>query len=87
MKILHSDGRFYMKTEHGEAELLYEIDGNVMSMYHTFVPDAERGNGIAEKLAYAAFEFAKKRNLKVSPDCTYVAHFVEEHEEMRKFVR
>ncbi len=56
-----------------------------MSIYHTFVPDAERGKGIAEDLARTAFEFAKAEGLKVRPDCPYIVHFIEVHEEMKQY--
>ncbi len=79
-------GRFYLRTEHGDAELLYRIEGNVISVYHTFTPDEERGNGIAEKLAVEAFKFASEKHFKVRPDCTYIQYFVEKHKELRSMV-
>jgi hypothetical protein len=84
MGIMHRKGRFYMRTEHGEAELLYEIDKNTMSIFHTFVPDEDRRKGFAERLAFAAFDFAKRNNLKVKPDCPYIEHFLDMHREMRE---
>ena len=69
-------------TDGGEAELLYRIEGGVMSIYHTFVPESERGKGIAEKLAFAAFDMAKDKGLKVRPDCPYIKHFLEKHPEL-----
>jgi len=85
MEIKHNEGRFYMETKHGDAELLYNIKGGIMSIYHTFVPEGERGEGIAEELAKAAFSFAIKNRLKVRPDCEYILHFLETHKEMRKY--
>jgi len=74
-----------MKTEHGEAELLYKIDGKTMSIYHTLVPEEDRGKGLAEKLAYAAFSLAREKGLKVRPDCSYITHFLEVNSEMKKY--
>ncbi len=68
---MHKDGRFYAATSGGDAELLYRIEGSVMIIYHTFVPESERGKGIAEELATHAFKFAKKKRLKVRPECPY----------------
>ena len=83
MKILRSRGRFYTKT--GGAELLYSItDDGIMSIYHTFVPEGQRGKGIAEKLAAAAFGFAESGGFRVRPDCPYILHFLEEHPEFRR---
>ncbi len=79
----HETGRMSLKTEHGEAELLYRIRGNIMSIYHTFTPPEDRGNGVAAKLAEEAFNLAKKKGLKVRPDCPYISHFVEKRKEFK----
>lgn len=79
----HESGRISMKTEHGEAELLYRIHGNVMSIYHTFTPPDDRGSGVAAKLAEKAFGLAKEKGLKVRPDCPYIGHFVEKRNEFK----
>lgn len=83
MEVKHQDGRFCVATSGGEAELLYRIEGGVMPIYHTFVPESERGKGIAEVLAVAAFDFAKEKKLKVKPDCPYILHFLEKHPELK----
>lgn len=85
MGIEHEDGKFYIVTEGGEAELLYKMNEKTMRIYHTFVPESERGKGIAEKLALAAFEFAEENKLKVKPDCEYIVRFLEKHSEFRKY--
>ncbi len=79
-------GRIYIKTKHGEAELLYKIEGKVMSIYHTFTPDEDRGHGIAEKLAKTAFTFAEKRGLLVRPDCPYILYFVQKNKIYAKYL-
>lgn len=85
MTIKKEEGRLSIKTEHGESELLYKIEGKVMSIYHTFTPDDDRGKGIAEQLTAEAFSIAKSRGLKVRPDCSYAAHFLEKHSEWRAY--
>lgn len=74
-------GRMSLKTSHGEAELLYKIKGKIMVIYHTFTPVEDRGYGAAAELAEEAFAFAKKKGLKVKPDCPYIVHFIREHAE------
>lgn len=86
MRILSEPGRFFVRTRAGEAELLYRINDDVMSMFHTYVPESERGKGVAERLALEAFGFARKKNLMVRPDCSYVRHFVENHKEFSDMV-
>ncbi len=73
--------RIWTKTEHGKAELFYRINDKVMSLYHTFTPLEDRSKGIAAELAKKAFEIARQKGLKVSPDCPYIVLFVDKHKE------
>ncbi|MGC8547527.1 MAG: GNAT family N-acetyltransferase [Candidatus Micrarchaeia archaeon] len=82
LKIEKTRNKFYAKTDHGEALLLFKPAGKgKINIYHTFVPDEERGKGIAEKLSIAAFEYAKEKKLKIIPGCPYIGYFVEKHPE------
>jgi predicted GNAT family acetyltransferase len=85
VKIMHSKGRFYARTAHGEAELLYrKVGEGKISIFHTYVPEEERGRRIAEALARKAFDFANRSGLAVIPDCDYIKHFVLKHTELVK---
>ncbi len=84
-EVMQSDGRFFVRTAHGEAELLYRTNGKVMSIYHTYTPKEERGKGAAEKLADRAFEFAKARGMKVKPDCPYIIQYLKTHKDAQKY--
>ncbi|MGC8652053.1 MAG: GNAT family N-acetyltransferase [Candidatus Micrarchaeia archaeon] len=86
-RILHDkrEGRFYVRTDDGDAELLYGIRLGVMYIYHTYVPEGERNEGIAEKLSNAAFAFAIKSGLKVKPACSYIEYYLSKHKEMQKY--
>ena len=86
MEIKHIEGKFYAETPHGDAFLLYKREGKIISIYETFTPEEERGKGIAEQLATAAFKFAKESSLKIKPDCPYILHFVSKHEELAKYI-
>lgn len=86
MEIKHVEGKFYTETQHGDAFLLYKTEGKIISIYETFTPEEERGKGIAEHLATAAFKFAKENSLKVKPDCPYIQHFASKHKELAKYI-
>lgn len=77
-EITHEDGRFHTKTEHGEAELLYRIDGRRMEVYRTFVPEEDRHQGIAKALMDMAVAFAEERGLEVVPSCEYAHAYMNE---------
>jgi uncharacterized protein len=57
-----------------------EADGR-MVFTHTVVPGELRGRGIAEKLVRAALADARAAGRKVVPACSYVAKFIERHQE------
>ncbi len=85
MKVEHTEGRFFAKTEHGEAEVLYRVSGGTMSVYRSYTPEEDRGKGIAEQLMFAAFAFARENKLVIRPDCSYAKHFLEKHTELREY--
>ena len=77
MEIMHEDGKFWIETSHGEAHLLYRVEGSNMTIYETFVPEEERGKGIAYKLTIEATKFAEREHLLVIPACSYAKHFMD----------
>ncbi len=61
----------------------YVLEGKRMIFTHTLVPPELRGRGIAEKLVRAALADARAQGRTVVPACSYVAKFIERHEEYR----
>lgn len=77
--VLHKKGRFYIELEKGRAVLEYELHDGIIDMYHTGVPTAYRGQGIAKVLVEDALKYAETEKLKVRPSCSYVLKYVTEH--------
>lgn len=69
----HEEGVFRSRGWE-DAILQYSLcdGGAVMDLYHTYVPDAWRGKGVAAKLAAAACEYAKERGMTIRPSCSYI---------------
>ena len=78
------------KTE--ENKIYYEENGKILaeiefekvsedtySIYHTFVDESLRGQGIASKLVEKAVEEISKRNCKVEASCSYAKAWIEKH--------
>lgn len=63
------------------AFLSYTLHGEHMVLDHTFVPDELRGKGLAAHLVRKALDFAGQRGLKVNPQCSYAAEFIQKHPE------
>lgn len=73
--------RFVLDVNGQEVYVLYTEDKNTMDIYSTYTPPQLRGQGLAEKVVLAAFEYANEQNLKVIPNCWYVRKFLEKHPE------
>ncbi len=73
-------GRLYVELEDGAAaELNYRVAAGVMAIYRTYTPENARGRGIAGALTERAVELARDRELKIVPECPYVAAWFERH--------
>jgi len=63
-----------------QALLEYRVlDEHSIDIYHTFVPDELRGQGVAAVLAKEALAYAKQQELTVVPSCSYIAVYLERH--------
>lgn len=79
--------RFCARLEGYEACLMYRRHGNILDLYHTYVPEVFRGRGIAERLCKAGFEHAKANKLTVIPSCAYISGpYLKRHPEYEPLV-
>jgi len=81
---IHHDAnghRFRTEVEGEVAELSYRLDGGLLVIDHTWVPEAIGGRGIAGELVRTAFEHARGAGLRVVPACSYAASWVTRHPE------
>lgn len=69
------------------AYLSYRREGASIVVEHTFVPEEQRGRGLAGALARAALETARQQGWRVVPECTYVAQFIQRHPEFGDLVK
>src|SRR5215472_19175028 len=79
-------GRFEIEQDGEVAYLEYSLSGNVLELIHTEDPEKLRGTGLASELAKAAFEFARKNNLRVDVVCPTVGGFTKKHPEYSDLV-
>jgi len=73
--------RFRLDLDGHGAVLEYRLRDGAMVITHTRVPDAIGGRGIAAALVRAALAHARAEGLKVVPECSYVAVFMQRHGE------
>jgi predicted GNAT family acetyltransferase len=75
--------RFELATPAGLAVAEYRREGNVLTIFHTEVPPALRGQGIGEKLVRGVLDEMRQQGLKVVPRCWFVREFLAGHPEYR----
>ncbi|HEY2860922.1 MAG TPA: GNAT family N-acetyltransferase [Terracidiphilus sp.] len=71
--------------EGGEtAYLEFELDAaGWMTIWHTEVPPALRGRGLAVELARSAFDYAKTHHLRVDVICPSALQYLSHHPELK----
>ncbi len=74
--------RFEIEEDGAVAYLEFETDSQGwMTIWHTEVPSALRGRGLATELARTAFEYAKQNELRVDVICPLASEFLRKHPE------
>jgi len=86
MKVELANNEFFINTKSGKAYLKFEIKENKIYLIETFVPESERGKGIAKKLTLEALKYADKNNLKVVPICSFARDFIEKNKEWKRLL-
>jgi hypothetical protein len=71
--------RFEVTIDNALARADYQLSGGVLRLYHTEVPQALEGRGIAGALVKAALAHARAAHLKVEPACGYVRAYMKRH--------
>ncbi|WP_185984329.1 GNAT family N-acetyltransferase [Aureimonas mangrovi] len=85
MEFKHDDrgraGLFTAGEGEDKAELSYSPAGlqDALVFDHTYVPEHMRGQGVAEKLVDFAVDYARSKNMKVVPACSYVRTLFQRH--------
>ena len=70
--------RFIVQDGKDEAVLEYRLlQGNGIDFTRTFVPEALRGQGIAEKLVRTGLGWAREQGYEIQAGCWYVARFLK----------
>jgi hypothetical protein len=73
--------RFEARLQDELVYLSYTMDGDAISLDHTYVPDAFRGRGVAAELVRAAVKEARQRHWRLQPRCSYVVTFFKRYPE------
>ena len=70
------------------AEICFEeLEDKVYNIYHTYVDEEYRGQGIATRLMEYALDEINRRGGKVSATCSYAKKYLKEKDDGKKYCR
>lgn len=80
---LEGDAFAFQNKQEGKlvAEITWTMLGDVMAVDHTFVSPDLRGQGVAKKLLDRAAVYAREKEYKMEPICSYVVTAFERYDE------
>ena len=89
MNITHNPAtqRFETTVDGLTAYLSYQIAGDTLIYDHTIVPTALGGRGIGTALVQFALDYAIAQNKKVVPTCSFVAHYINKHQNYQSVLK
>lgn len=65
----------------------YDLEGSDRIVFtHTIVPTEIEGRGVASAIVKHALDHARAKNLKVVPQCAYVAAYIKRHPEYEELL-
>ena len=65
----------------GYAAYQISVDGQTFDFQHTEVDERFTGQGIGTQLAAGVMEFARSEGITITPTCTFIQSYMDEHEE------
>lgn len=71
--------QYELEVDGMTAIAVYQRGAAAITFTHTEVPPALEGRGIASQLIKAALADARLRDLKVVPQCEFVASYIDQH--------
>jgi predicted GNAT family acetyltransferase len=86
LEVKHDEAarKYYALVDGAESVCEYGLAGEkTLNFWHTYVPPALRGKGIAEELVRQTLEDVRQRGLKVIPSCWYVRLYIDRHSQYR----
>lgn len=76
--------KFYAVIDGHEAVIEYAKTGDTYDLAHTHVPEALRGQGIAEQLVRGTLDQIRNEGAKFLPTCPYIQKFLTRNPEYRE---
>lgn len=78
--------RYELDVDDEQAVVEYVRDGETLFLTHTGVPPTLEGRGIGSELVRAVLEDVRRRELRIVPQCPFVAAYIRRHPEWEPLV-
>ena len=88
LDIVHNEqaNRFETTVDGQTSYISYQDRDDTLVYDHTIVPQQLGGRGIGSALVEHALDYARERNKKVVPQCSFVEAYVNKHPEYQDLV-
>lgn len=86
IEIDEAGGRFELRAGDDVAFMTFRRSGSVLTLIHTEVPPAFRGQHVGDGMVRAVLDFARARGLTIKPICPFVSAFLQRHPEYADLV-
>ena len=84
---LNSQKSRFESEQNGEIAVAdFALSPGVITVTHVIVPPALRGGGVASALAAHVVEHVRRENLKIKPQCSFMASWMQKHPETRDLI-
>lgn len=83
-----STGRFFIRDKGKDiGEISYTFGNDEMQVQHTEVDPAYRDQKLGGKLVEAAVEYARKKQWKLVPICSYANAFIRKNQNLQDVLK
>lgn len=69
--------RFVISMAEGQARLEYSLRDHWVNVFHTWVPDSLRGQGVADALMKACLHWCQQQHYELVATCGYAVRWLE----------
>lgn len=78
--------RFELRFGDKTAYIEYGHKENIITLFHTKVPDEMEGQGVGSTLIEKTLKYIEKNNYKLIPLCPFVVAYLKRHPEWNRLV-
>ncbi len=79
--------RFEINLNGSTAFIEYNLENGLLTLVHTEVPEALRGQGAGSAIILKTLEYARENKLTIKPVCPFVVAYIQRHPEWQEYAQ